>query len=127
MILHRALAALCLTSLAIAPTAADDVLEDHARRGAIFERLTAASLTPDACAALCSADNSCRSWVWTRAELTGTDPGCALLSATPTPYRAPGQVTGLSQSIADQIESATERPPSDREIRALQANSARPQ
>lgn len=121
MTLRPILAIIGLAGLTIAPAIADDVLENHARRGAVYQRLALEGLTPRACAALCDADNQCRSWVWTRAELTGSDPGCALLSAAPTPYPAPGQVTGLSQTLADQIEAAAERPASAREIPALRA------
>ncbi|WP_291844104.1 PAN domain-containing protein [Maricaulis sp.] len=100
---------------------ADDVMEDHARRGGAYQRMVMEGLTPQACAALCHGDAMCRSWVWTRAELTGTDAGCALLSAAPTPYRAPGQVTGLGRSLRERIEAASQRPPSERELPALRA------
>ncbi|WP_323762587.1 PAN domain-containing protein [Maricaulis sp.] len=127
MIPLRALAIGCLASLAAtSPALADDVLEGHARRGAVYQRLVLENLTPDACSALCDADIQCRSWVWTRAELTGSQPGCALLSAAPTPYHAPGQVTGLSRALADHIEAAAERPASAREIPGLRASADRP-
>lgn len=113
-----ALLALGLTAPAVL---ADDILEGHARRGAVYQRLTMEDLTPQACAALCAGDGQCQSWVWTRAELTGTDPGCDLLSAAPTPYRAPGQVTGLARSLSERIDAAAERPPSARELPALRA------
>ncbi len=114
-------AVLVLAGLAVTPAVADDVLHGHARRGAVYQTLAADSLTPRACAALCDADRTCQSWVWTRAELTGSEPACSLLSAAPTPYPAPGRVTGLSQAIASRIDAAAERPPSDREIPALRA------
>lgn len=107
--------------LTTAAASADDNLEDHARRGAAYLRLTMEDLTPRACAALCDGDGQCQSWVWTRAELTGSDPGCDLLAAAPTPYRAPGQVTGLARSLSDRIDAAAERPPSPRELPALRA------
>ncbi len=110
--------ALCL---AAGPALADDVMEGHARRGAVYARILMEDLTPNACAALCNGDGQCQSWVWTRAELTGSDPGCHLLSAAPTPYRAPGQVTGLSRRLGDRIEAAAERAPSAREEAALRA------
>lgn len=126
MMVPRALTVLCLAGLTLAPAMADDVLEGHARRGAVYQRLTLEELTPRACAALCDGHDQCRSWVWTRAELTGSDPGCALLSAAPTPYRAPGQVTGLSRTLADRIEAAAERPATAREIPGLRASAGRP-
>lgn len=104
-----------------APAFADDVMEGHARRGAVYARILMEDLTANACAALCDGDGQCQSWVWTRAELTGTDPGCHLLSAAPTPYRAPGRVTGLSGQLSDRIEAAAERAPSPREEDALRA------
>ncbi|MFY0637056.1 PAN domain-containing protein [Maricaulis maris] len=100
---------------------ADDVMEGHARRGAVYVRILMEDLTPTACSALCNGDGQCQSWVWTRAELTGTDPACHLLSAAPTPYRAPGRVTGLSSQLSDRIEAAAERAPSPREEVALRA------
>ncbi|OLF72295.1 hypothetical protein AWH62_10695 [Maricaulis sp. W15] len=103
------------------PALADDVMDGHARRGAVYQRMTQPDLTPQACAALCDDDAMCRSWVWTRAELTGSDPGCSLLASTPTPYRAPGRVTGLSSAVSARIEATAERPPSDREMPALRA------
>jgi len=115
------LAGFALAGLAATPALADDILEGHARRGSVYQTLAIDNLTPRACAAICDADGSCQSWVWTRAELTGSGPACSLLSAAPTPYRAPGRVTGLSQAIANRIEAAADRPPSEREIPALRA------
>lgn len=114
------LPALCLTA-AGSFAWADGVLEGHARRGAVYERITMDGGTERACAALCDCDAMCRSWVLTRPGLQGPDSQCALLSATPTPYAAPGQTTGLSARIAAAIEAASDRPPDAREIPALAA------
>ena len=53
-----ALLALGLTAPAVL---ADDILEGHARRGAVYQRLTMEDLTPQACAALCAGDGQCQS------------------------------------------------------------------
>ena len=123
-----ALAALVLLALApvTGPAFADDVLDGHARRGAVYLRIAMEDLTPPACAALCDGDSRCRSWVWTRAELTGSDASCALLSAAPTPYAAPGQVTGLSRDLRDRLEAVAERAPAPRELLGLRAVQAGP-
>lgn len=104
-----------------ASAGADDVLEGWARRGATYAFIPMDSGTPRACAALCGEDGMCKSWVWTQPGLNGPDAQCALLSATPTPYRAPGQTTGLAPALARQIEAAAERPPTQREVEALRA------
>ncbi|WP_238934794.1 PAN domain-containing protein [Maricaulis parjimensis] len=107
----------CATS---APALADDVLDGWARRGAIYQRIDMDAGTPQACAALCAGERQCEAWVWTRAELTGSYETCSLLSAALPPYRAPGQVTGLSPILSDRLDAAMERAPSARETRALQ-------
>ena len=112
---------LIAASLAAPLAAADDVLDGWARRGAVYNRVDMDEGTPRACAALCNGDAMCRAWVWTRPGLNGPDAQCALLAAAPTPYRAPGQSTGLARVLADAIEAAAERPPSPREIGALRA------
>ena len=119
-ILLRAAALLALV-LAAGPASADDVMAGWARRGAIYASITMDDGTPAGCAALCSRDGNCQSWVWTVAGLDGPDTQCDLLSAAPTPFRAPGRVTGLSADLVQRIEAAAERPPSPREIDALQS------
>lgn len=114
-------AALLALVLADGPASADDVMDGWARRGAIYASITMDDGTPAGCAALCSRDGNCQSWVWTVAGLDGPDTQCALLSAAPTPFRAPGRVTGLSADLVQRIEAAAERPPSPREIDALQS------
>ncbi|GLK50685.1 PAN domain-containing protein [Maricaulis virginensis] len=114
-------AALLALVLAAGPASADDVMDGWARRGAIYASITMDDGTPAGCSALCSRDGNCQSWVWTVAGLDGPDTQCALLSAAPTPFRAPGRVTGLSADLVQRIEAAAERPPSPREIDALQS------
>jgi len=101
-----------------------DRMEGWARRGATYRIVPMDNGTPQACDALCASDNACRSWVWSLPGLDGPDAQCALLSAAPTPYRAPGRVTGLSDALARHIEAAAERPPSPREIEALRATAS---
>ena len=114
--------ALVLTGLALtAPATGDDVMEGWARRGATYRVVPMDGGTATGCDALCREDGACRSWVWTLPGLDGPDAQCALLSAAPTPYRAPGRTTGLSDALARHIEAAAERPPSPREIEALEA------
>lgn len=105
--------------LLAAPAGAEDVLNGWARRGSVYERIDMDDGTPQACAALCRADGQCRSWVWTRSDLTGSYEMCALLSSVPTAYPAPGQATGLSPRIAERLDMAMDRAPSSRESRAL--------
>lgn len=99
----------------------DDVLDGWARRGAVYRSVVMDGGTPAACRALCDGDGLCRSWVWTMPGLNGPDTQCALLSAAPTPYRAPGRITGLADVLVRQIEAAAERPPTPREVEALRA------
>lgn len=103
------------------PAHAGDVLTGWTRTGSVYQRLNLMQGTPAMCAALCDGDGQCRSWVWTPAGLEDVDSRCALLASTPTPRRAPQRVTGLASDITAQIEAATERAPSAREISALQA------
>ena len=115
---------LCLTlcAAAAAPAHAGDVLTGWTRTGSVYQRVSLMQGTPAMCAALCDDDSGqCRSWVWTPAGLEDVDSRCALLASTPTPQRAPQRVTGLANDIASQIEAASVRPPSVREIAALQA------
>lgn len=112
--------------LGTSPAVADDMLEGWARRGAVYDRIDLDGGSPLACAALCREDRQCRSWVWTQSAVTGSYESCALLSATPTAYRAPGQVTGLSPVIADRLDAAMDRPPSAREEQALADVAASP-
>ncbi|MEP3072388.1 PAN domain-containing protein [Maricaulis sp.] len=107
--------------LASGPANADDVMDGWSRRGAVYASIAMDDGTPASCAALCSRDGNCRSWVWTIAGLDGPDTQCALLSAAPTPFRSPGRVTGLSAGLVQRIEAAAERPPSPRELNALQS------
>ena len=112
-----ALAALaCLTS---APAVAEDVLDGWARRGSVYERIDMDGGTPLSCAALCESDQQCRAWVWTQSALTGSYDSCALLSSVPTAYPAPGQATGLSPALADRLDTAMDRPLSQRETLAI--------
>ncbi|MEA1941381.1 MAG: PAN domain-containing protein [Pseudomonadota bacterium] len=115
-----------LAGLLAMPAAAQsgDRMDGWARRGATYRVVPMDGGTPQACDALCRGDSQCRSWVWTLPGLDGPDAQCALLSATPTPYRAPGRVTGLSDALARHIEAAAERPPSAREIEALRATAS---
>lgn len=108
-------------SVLASPAIADDVLDGWARRGSVYDRIDMDEGTPRACSALCDRDAMCRAWVWTRPGLNGPDAQCALLASAPTPYRAPGQSTGLAQVLVDVIEAAAERSPSPREIEALRA------
>ena len=108
------------------PAQTGDRMDGWARRGATYRIVPMDGGTPQACDALCGGDSACRSWVWTVPGLDGPDAQCALLSAAPTPYRAPGRVTGLSDALARHIEAAAERPPSPREIEALRATAAGP-
>lgn len=107
--------------LAAGPARAGDVMDGWTRRGAVYASIAMDDGTPAGCAALCSRDRTCQSWVWTIAGLDGPDTQCALLSAAPTPFRAPGRVTGLSADLVQRIEAAAERPPNPREIEALQS------
>jgi hypothetical protein len=108
------------------PAVAGDRLEGWARRGAVYQRTPMDGGTAQACAALCARDRQCRSWVWTRPGLDGPDAQCALLSSAPTPYRAPGQTTGLGVELVRSIEEAATRPPTQREIDALRATLTEP-
>lgn len=114
-------AILLALALASGPANADDVMDGWSRRGAVYATIAMDDGTPASCAALCSRDGNCRSWVWTIAGLDGPDTQCALLSAAPTPFRSPGRVTGLSADLVQRIEAAAERPPSPRELNALQS------
>lgn len=114
-------AALFAFVLASGPARADDVMDGWSRRGAVYASIAMDGGTPASCAALCNRDGNCQSWVWTVAGLDGPDTQCALLSAAPTPFRAPGRVTGLSAELVRHIEAAAERPPSPREVNALQS------
>ena len=95
-----------------------------ARRGAVYQRTEMDQGTARACASLCDLDGQCQAWVWTRPGLQGPDAVCSLLSTAHTPYRAPGQTTGLGAGLRASIDSAAERPPSEREIEALMALEA---
>jgi hypothetical protein len=118
-------ATLCLGGLAAllanGPTLADDLLDGWARRGAVYHRIDMDQGTTQACHALCTADDNCQSWVWTRPGLNGPDARCELLSATPTPFRSPGRTTGLSGQLSRSLDQAMDRAPSEREIRAMRA------
>lgn len=126
MIRRLAIPAGLMAGLLAMPAAAQsgDRMDGWARRGATYRVVPMDGGTPQACDALCSEDRVCRSWVWALPGLDGPDAQCALLSAAPTPYRAPGRVTGLSDALARHIEAAAERPPSAREIEALRATAS---
>ncbi len=112
---------LILCAAGAAPAQAGDVLTGWTRTGSVYQRISLVQGTPAMCAALCDGNSQCRSWVWTPAGLEDVDSRCALLASTPTPQRAPQRVTGLASDIAAQIEAASVRTPSVREIAALQA------
>ena len=112
---------LTLCAASAAPARAGDILTGWTRTGSVYQRISLVQGTPAMCAAMCDDDGQCLSWVWTPAGLEDVDSRCALLASTPTPRRSPQRVTGLTSDIAAQIEAAAERPPSAREIRALQA------
>tara|TARA_R110002124_G_scaffold121432_6_gene279768 strand:+ start:3371 stop:3757 length:387 start_codon:yes stop_codon:yes gene_type:complete len=107
--------------LAAAPSHASDRLTGWTRIGSVYERINLTQGNQAMCAALCDEQAQCRSWVWTPPGLEGVDGHCALLASTPAPRRAPQRVTGLASDIAAQIEAASERRPSAREIAALRA------
>jgi len=122
----RVLGALAALTAMTGKAVADDVMDGWSRRGAVYVTIPMDAGTPAGCSALCDRDGQCQSWVWTTESLDGPDAQCALLSAAPTPFRAPGRVTGLSDQLVRQIEAAAERPPSPREIEALSATRYAP-
>ena len=115
----RLLLALPLALLLAGPAAADGTLEGQARRGTTYARIAMDEGTARACAALCDSDAMCRSWVWSMPGLAGPDAQCDLLSSAPTPFAAPGRITGLSAGLSARLETASERAPTAREIEAL--------
>lgn len=101
-----------------APDAA--VMQDHARFGAVYERLDgAAAQSAAACNAACGLDGACRAWTWHAARGSEREARCELLSTAVTARFRPGAVTGLSLRLADQIDAAAERAPSEAEQRVL--------
>jgi len=117
-----------LIPLLMMQTAPDSaVMLDHARIGAVYERLDgAAAESARACDAACGLDQSCQAWTW-RPRYGGDRPArCELLSAAPTARAYPGAVTGLSVHLAERIESAGERAPSPEERAVLTATNQTP-
>ena len=115
---------ICLTlslALTAAPARAGDILHGWTRTGSVYQRVSLTDGSQAMCAALCDGQAQCRSWVWTPPGLEDIDGQCALLASTPAPHPAPRRVTGLASDIAAQIEAASERSPSAREIAALRA------
>ncbi len=110
-----------LAALLLAQPAPDAaVMQDHARFGAVYERLDgAAAQSPAACNAACGLDGVCRAWTWHAARGADREARCELLSTAVTARFRPGAVTGLSVHIADQIDAAAERAPSEEEQRVL--------
>ncbi|WP_417468881.1 PAN domain-containing protein [Maricaulis sp.] len=117
---------LACCGLTAAPASAGDVLTGWTRLGSVYQRTSLTDGNQAMCAALCDEDARCRSWVWTPPGLEDVDGSCARLAATPAPRRSPQRVTGLTSDIAAQIEAASERPPSAREIAALRATRPGP-
>lgn len=108
--------ALLITSLALTPgLPSGAVLQGEERRGAVLVRLDGApTLSWQACAAACSYQQACQAWTHYAFPAR-----CTLHNAPLNPRPFPGAVTGLSASLADRIERASERAPSDRERQAL--------
>jgi hypothetical protein len=104
-----------------APLGAQSVMPGYERTGSVYERLALGTAGAERCEALCDGDHACQAWVWTRPDYYGEDAQCALLSSPSTPRLAPGRTTGLSTRLTRQIEASSDRAPTPREIRALQA------
>ncbi|SDM05656.1 PAN domain-containing protein [Maricaulis salignorans] len=118
---HTLILTILACGLTAAPARAGDRLTGWTRVGSVYERVSLTEGNQAMCASLCDEQSQCRSWVWTPPGLEGVDGQCTLLASTPAPRRAPQRVTGLASDIAAQIEAASERRPSAREIAALQA------
>ena len=89
------------------------ILDDHARRGATFERLVAPAVaSPMACSRACNSNGICQSWTY-RTGWMGQVARCDLHAKAGTPYPEPGAVTGLSLELARHIEWASDRPRSN--------------
>lgn len=122
MRIPRTLVLLLLAAgLVTAPANAGDILTGWTRIGSVYQRISLTGGNQAMCAALCDGEAQCRSWVWSPPGLNGVDDECALLASTPAPRPSPQRVTGLASDIAAQLEAASERRPSAREIAALQA------
>jgi len=117
-----------LIPLLMMQTAPDGaIMLDHARIGAVYERLDgAAAETPRACDAACGLDEACMSWTWRPRYGGDRPPRCDLLSSTPDARFHPGAVTGLSVHLAERIERAAERAPSVEERAVLRATNPSP-
>ncbi|WP_417493590.1 PAN domain-containing protein [Maricaulis sp.] len=126
MAIRTALATLLILGAAAVPARAGDVLTGWTRLGSVYQRTSLTDGNQTMCAALCDGQAQCRSWVWTPPGLEDVDGSCALLASTPAPRPAPQRVTGLASDIAAQIEAASERAPSAREIAALRATQPGP-
>lgn len=97
------------------------VNEGYERRGAVIARLDGLPAESwQACASACNLNDACAAWTW-RAGDTQRPARCEHHATALTARRHPGSVTGLSSSLAAQIENAGERPPTAREREALRA------
>lgn len=108
-------------SLAVPGLPSGAILQGEERRGAVLVRLTGAPAGSwQACAQACASLTACQAWTH-----YAFDARCTLHNAPLTPRPFPGATTGLSPALAQRIEGAHERPPTAREIEALQGTDPR--
>ena len=108
-------------SIAVPGLPSGAILQGEERRGAVLVRLTGAPAGSwQACAQACASLTACQAWTH-----YAFDARCTLHNAPLTPRPFPGATTGLSPALAQRIEGAHERPPTAREIEALQGTDPR--
>jgi len=119
--------ALTLALLAANPAAEPlQTLDGHARRGAVIARLDGiAAQSSQACQSACQLTTQCQAWTW-RAGWIGQAARCDIHALALTPRPHPGAVTGLAPALSGRIDAAIDRPPTHRELIALdEASQAR--
>jgi hypothetical protein len=119
--------ALTFVLLAASPTAEPlQTLDGHARRGAVIAQLDGiAAASAQACQSACQLNAQCQAWTW-RSGWIGQPARCVIHAIALNPRPHPGAVTGLAPALSSRIDAAIDRPPTARELTALdEASQAR--